>query len=164
MPIVAIPAGVEIKKITPTQKKALDELLGKQKESTLLETVIPSLAFVGVSFAAGIGIWSYLNQESITNSLKELAEGSGKVVAETLLKVLPSSDMPLTPEVSPQGSTLPICKRFEADYVGQNDIKNSIPFVGGTLQALGQLDTIKKMKKNGCSKPFVIPQSQWDQG
>ena len=97
MPIVAIPAGVEIKKITPTQKRALDELLGKQKESTLLETVIPTLAFVGVSFAAGIGIWSYLNQESLTNSVKEFTEGSGKIVAETLLKVLPSSDMPLTP-------------------------------------------------------------------
>ena len=74
MPIAAVPAGVEIKKITPTQKKALDELLKKQKETSLLETLIPSLAFVGVSVAAGVGIWAYLNQESLTNTLKELAE------------------------------------------------------------------------------------------
>ena len=164
MPIAAVPAGVEIKKITPTQKKALDELLKKQKETSLLETLIPSLAFVGVSVAAGVGIWAYLNQESITNSVKGFAEGSGKIVADALLNVLPSPDTPLTPEVTAQGTELDICTRFEADYVAQNDLKNSIPIVGGTLQALGQLDTIKKMKKNGCSKPFVIPQSQWDQG
>jgi hypothetical protein len=164
MPIAAVPAGVEIKKITPTQKKALDELLKKQKETSLLETLIPSLAFVGVSVAAGVGIWAYLNQESITDSVKGFAEGSGKIVADALLNVLPSPDTPLTPEVTAQGTELDICTRFEADYVAQNDLKNSIPIVGGTLQALGQLDTIKKMKKNGCSKPFVIPQSQWDQG
>ena len=164
MPIAAVPAGVEIKKITPTQKKALDELLKKQKETSLLETLIPSLAFVGVSVAAGVGIWAYLNQESITDSVKGFAEGSGKIVADALLNVLPSPDTPLTPEVTAQGTELDICTRFEADYVAQNDLKNSIPIVGGTLQALGQLDTIKKMKKNGCSKPFVIPQNQWDQG
>jgi hypothetical protein len=168
MPIAAVPAGVEIKKITPTQKKALDELLKKQKDADLqtelLTTIIPTAAFVGVSVAAGVGIWAYLNQESITNSVKGFAEGSGKLVADALLNVLPSPDTPLTPEVTAQGTELDICTRFEADYVAQNDLKNSIPIVGGTLQALGQLDTIKKMKKNGCSKPFVIPQSQWDQG
>ena len=164
MPIAAIPAGVEIRKITAVQKRALDELLGKQKETSLLETLIPSLAFVGVSAAAGVGIWAYLNEESITNSVKGFAEGSGKIVADALLNVLPSPDTPLTPETSPQGTELDVCTRFEADYVAQNDLKNNIPIVGGTLQALAQLDTIKKMKKNGCSKPFIIPQSQWDQG
>ena len=46
----------------------------------------------------------------------------------------------------------------------EKEIRNELPFVGGTLQALAQLDTIRKMKKNGCTRPSIIPQSQWDQG
>lgn len=168
MPIAAIPAGVEIRKISAVQKRALDELLKKQKDTDLgtaiLSTALPTAAFVGVSAMAGIAVWAYLKDTNPLETAKTWAESSGNVVADTLLNVLPSPDTPLTPETLPDGTVLPICTRFEADYVGQNELKNQIPFVGGTLQALSQLDTIKKMKKNGCSKPFVIPQSQWDQG
>ena len=97
-------------------------------------------------------------------SVSQIAENTGGAVANTLLNILPSPDTPLTPEVTELGTTLPICKRFEADYVSQNEIRNELPFVGGTLQALAQLDTIRKMKKNGCTRPSIIPQSQWDQG
>ena len=40
MPITAIPKDVELRKISAVQKKALDDLLSKQRENTLLETVI----------------------------------------------------------------------------------------------------------------------------
>jgi hypothetical protein len=164
MPIAAIPAGVEIRKISSVQKKALDELLKNQKDSDLLATLIPTVAIVGVATIGGIAAWSYLQGTNPLETWKELAKDSGNVVAETLLKILPSPDAPLTPETSPQGTELPLCVRYEADYVAQNELKNQIPIVGGTLQALSQLDTIKKMKANGCSKPFIIPQAQWDQG
>ena len=57
MAIAAIPPGVEIKKLSPTQEKALDKLLKQQRDENTLQTAIrvaiPTLAFVGV---AGIGI------------------------------------------------------------------------------------------------------------
>ena len=168
MPIAAIPAGVEIRKISAVQKKALDELLKKQKDSdlttSLLTPLIPTIAFVGVAAVGGIAAWAYLKDTDPVATAKSWAESSGSVVADTLLSVLPSPDTPLTPETLADGTVFPICTRFEADYVSQNEIKNEIPFIGGTMQALAQLDTIKKMKENGCSKPFIIPQSQWDQG
>ena len=52
MPITAIPQGVEIRKITAVQKRALDELLGKQKETSLMQTLIPSFTIVAVAAAA----------------------------------------------------------------------------------------------------------------
>ena len=52
MPIAAIPQGVELRKISAVQKRAIDDLLKKQKESNILETavgaLIPTLGFVGV--------------------------------------------------------------------------------------------------------------------
>ena len=52
MPIAAIPQGVEIKKLTPTQEKALDKLLKAQRDENTLQTAIrvaiPTIAFVGV--------------------------------------------------------------------------------------------------------------------
>ena len=56
------------------------------------------------------------------------------------------------------------CQRYEADYVNQNTIAEGIPFGGTILQALAQLSTIQNMKLEGCSKPDIIPQSQWEQG
>ena len=167
MAIVAIPRGVEITKVTKAQERALDKLLKAQRDENTIQTAIrvaiPTLAFVGV---AGVGIattFAYLKDLEIP-SVSQVAEIGGSSVAKTLLNVLPSPDTPLTPEVTELGTTLPICKRFEADYVSQNEIRNELPFVGGTLQALAQLDTIRKMKKNGCTRPSIISQSQWDQG
>jgi hypothetical protein len=150
MAIVAIPRGVEITKVTKAQERALDKLLKAQRDENTIQTAIkvaiPTLAFVGV---AGVGIattFAYLKDLEIP-SVSQVAQNAGSVVANTLLNVLPSPDTPLTPEVTQLGTTLPICKRFEADYVSQNEIRNELPFVGGTLQALAQLDTIRKMKK-----------------
>jgi len=167
MAIVAIPRGVEITKVTKAQERALDKLLKAQRDENTIQTAIrvaiPTLAFVGV---AGVGIattFAYLKDLEVP-SVSQVAENAGGAVANALLNVLPSPDTPITPEVTELGTTLPICKRFEADYVSQNEIRNELPFVGSTLQALAQLDTIKKMKKNGCTRPSIIPQSQWDQG
>ena len=42
MPIAAIPQGIELRKISAVQKRAVDELLQKQKDTSLLNTAIPS--------------------------------------------------------------------------------------------------------------------------
>ena len=94
MPIAAIPAGVEIRKISSVQKRALDELLKNQKDSDLLATLIPTVAIVGVATVGGIAAWSYLQGTNPLETWKELAKDSGNVVAETLLKILPSPDAP----------------------------------------------------------------------
>ena len=56
MPIAAVPQGVELRKISAVQKRALDDLLRNQRENNLLETTIsaavPALAFIGVGGAA----------------------------------------------------------------------------------------------------------------
>ena len=71
MPITAIPQGVEIRKITAVQKRALDELLGKQKETSLLQTLIPSFSFIAV---ASIGAYIYIKRDTIKEELLELEE------------------------------------------------------------------------------------------
>ena len=179
MPIAAIPAGVEIRKISAVQKRALDELLKKQKDTDLgtaiLSTALPTAAFVGVSAMAGIAVWAYLNDEKITELVKTTTEQAGLGVAKVLIggtglfadfafdRPIGSKGEPRTGETTVQGNTLTKCQRYEADYVADNEL-HTIPFVGTVLQATSQLNTIQKMKADGCSKPSIIPQAQWDQG
>ena len=40
MPIAAVPQGIELRKISAVQKKAVDELLKQQRESTFLLTLV----------------------------------------------------------------------------------------------------------------------------
>ncbi len=78
MPITAIPTDVEIRKITPTQKQALDELLKKQKEGSLLQTAIavtiPSLAIVTVAGAA-VALFYYQDELEEESDRIEFLEG-----------------------------------------------------------------------------------------
>ena len=68
MPIAAIPQGIELRKISAGQQKAVDELLKKQKETSLLNSAIPSTALLVI--AAGTGA-IYLFRDEI----KEWATG-----------------------------------------------------------------------------------------
>ena len=83
MPIAAIPQGVELRKISAVQKRAIDDLLKKQKESNILETavgaLIPTLGFVGVATAGIVVAWSYLNDIELPTPkqvAKAVAEGA----------------------------------------------------------------------------------------
>ena len=68
MPITAIPAGVEIRKITAVQKRALDELMSKQNttstKTTALAVGLPAI-FLGL---AGL---SFLFKDEIKDTIKE---------------------------------------------------------------------------------------------
>ena len=167
MGISAIPQGVEIKKLTKTQERALDKLLKAQRDENTLQTAIrvavPTLAFVGV---AGIGIvttFAYLKDielPSVKEIVKNAGVDAGSVVADVITNVV-GRDNPRTPEFTPSGAgPIPRCTRLESDYV--NTIKDYPSAYETVLLATAQLNIIKNMKAEGCTRPSAIPLSQWD--
>ena len=177
MPISAIPQGVEIKKLTPTQAKALDKLLKAQRDENTLQTAIkvalPTLAFVGV---AGVGIattFAYLKDLDLPTP-KDIVTGAGELVSDTIISgvdAVVGKQQPKTPEyiVLDNGNKigpLTLCKRWETDYVdvAEQIAQGEADSVTGTIVgALLQKNIIKQMKKNGCERPVIIPASQWDE-
>ena len=167
MAIAAIPPGVEIKKLTPTQERALDKLLKSQRDENTLQTAIrvavPTLAFVGI---AGIGIvttFAYLKDIELP-SVKDIVKGAGvdagSIVADVITTVI-GRDNPRTPEFTPSGAgPIPRCTRWESDYV--NTIKDDPSPYETVLLATAQLNIIKNMKAEGCTKPSSIPNNQWN--
>ena len=168
MGISAIPPGVEIRKLTPMQERALDKLLKAQRDENTLQTAIrvavPTLAFVGV---AGIGIvttFAYLKDIELP-SVKDIVKGAGVdaggIVADVITTVI-GRDNPRTPEFTPSGAgPIPRCQRWESDYV--TTIKDDPGPIETTLLATAQLNIIKNMKAEGCSRPSSIPARQWNE-
>ena len=168
MGISAIPPGVEIRKLTPMQERALDKLLKAQRDENTLQTAIrvavPTLAFVGV---AGIGIvttFAYLKDIELP-SVKDIVKGAGVdaggIVADVITNVV-GRDNPRTPEFTPSGAgPIPRCQRWESDYV--TTIKDDPGPIETTLLATAQLNIIKNMKAEGCSRPSSIPARQWNE-
>ena len=168
MAIAAIPPGVEIKKLTKTQERALDKLLKAQRDENTLQTAIrvavPTLAFVGV---AGIGIvttFAYLKDIELP-SVKDIVKGAGVdaggIVADVITTVI-GRDNPRTPEFTPSGAgPIPRCQRWESDYV--TTIKDDPGPIETTLLATAQLNIIKNMKAEGCTRPSIIPARQWNE-
>jgi hypothetical protein len=167
MAIAAIPPGVEIKKLSPTQERALDKLLKSQRDENTLQTAIrvavPTLAFVGI---AGIGIvttFAYLKDIELP-SVKDIVKGAGvdagSIVADVITTIV-GRDNPRTPEFTPSGAgPIPRCTRWESDYL--NTLKDDPGPIETTLLATAQLNIIKNMKAEGCTRPSSIKQSQWD--
>ena len=165
MPIAAIPQGVEIKKLTPTQEKALDKLLKAQRDENTLQTAIrvaiPTIAFVGVAGVAIATTFAYL---------KDIVTSGGDLVSDLVVSgvdAVVGEQQPATPEYLPSGAgPIPICKRWETDYVStleqiaQGDADSPVGVVVG---ALVQKNIIKQMKKRGCDRPVTIPASQWNE-
>tara|TARA_R110002124_G_scaffold56395_1_gene159131 strand:+ start:279 stop:797 length:519 start_codon:yes stop_codon:yes gene_type:complete len=171
MPITAIPKGVDLRKITPVQKRALDELLAKERGTSALTTAI----LVGVpSIIAGSAVLAYVfkdeaktwlaeQQDTFIDLIKQLPVEAGGVVADAFTSAATSlfSLNPITPETV-NGSTLTRCTRFAVDAT---DILAQINEgkIGTTSAAIGILAIAKQMKKEGCSRPSAISQAQWDQ-
>jgi len=173
MAIVAIPRGVEITKVTKAQERALDKLLKAQRDENTIQTAIrvaiPTIAFVGVAGVAIATTFAYLKDLDLPTP-KDIVTGAGEFVSDTLLDglgALAGEQQPLTPEYLPSGAgPIPICKRWETDYVGTLENiaqgKAEGPF-GTVAAALAQKNIIKQMKKRGCERPNSIPATQWDE-
>lgn len=170
MPITAIPQGVEIRKITAVQKRALDELLGKQKETSLLQTLIPSFSFVVVAASAA---YVYIKRDTIKEELLELEEAirqmAGKGVTgafTTFGEAVTQVAAPDTPTYQAEEGTvfegMTTCQLFEYDVVELFSRMEGAGFwdkfaIGYNLQ-----QKYRGMKKAGCPKPARVPQNDWD--
>ncbi len=177
MGIAAIPQGVEIKKLTATQERALDKLLKAQRDENTLQTAIrvaiPTVAFVGVAGAAIATTFAYLKDIELP-TVKDIVTGGGDLVSDVIVggvDTIVGKQQPKTPEYIVLGDgrkvgPLTICKRWETDYV---DVMEQIAegeadsITGTVVGALLQKNIIKQMKKQGCERPVVIPASQWDE-
>ena len=176
MPITAIPKGVELRKITAVQKKALDELITKERGSSALTTAI----LVGIpSIIAGSAVLAYVFKEEakewfdkqeekikdvVTNIVVNTGEGIVDVVLDTANKVFQNN--PKTPKVV-NGSELTRCTRWAVDAT---DVLALVQAKGSNITktetvaaALAIIGIAKEMKREGCSRPSAISQAQWNQ-
>ena len=168
MALELLPDGT-FKKLTKVQTDALDRYYKRENKRDLTtEAIISGLPIIlGVSIASIAYIFRDDIKEKVLTALEEEAIGWGLGVAKLFTRFTRGEQQrtePMQPEVTIQGNVLTRCQRYEADYVSQNTIAENIPFVGVIAQAVSQLHTIESMKLEGCSKPDIIPQSQWDQG
>ena len=173
MGIAAIPQGVEIKKLTPTQERALDKLLKAQRDENTLQTAIrvaiPTVAFVGVAGAAIETTFAYLKDIELP-TVKDIVIGCADIVSDVIVggvEKIVGDQQPKTPEYLPSGAgPIPICKRWETDYVdvmAQIQEGEAEGYVGTVVGALLQKNIIKQMKKRGCERPNSIPATQWNE-
>ena len=174
MPITAIPKGVELRKLTAVQRRALDELITKERGSNALTTAIlvgvPSIiagsAVVAYVFKDEMQTWFADQQDTITEAAKKIVAGAGEgivdIVIDTGNKIFRNN--PVTPEVV-QGSTLDRCTRWAVDAtdtLGRIQAGN-LTKTQETQAALNLIYIAKNMKSEGCSRPSAISQAQWDQ-
>ena len=148
MPITAIPKGVELRKITAVQKRALDELITKERGSSALTTAL----VVGIpSVVAGSAILAYVFKEEAKAWLVDTAN-----------KVFQNN--PKTPKVV-NGSELTRCTRWAVDATDVLALvqKGNLTKAETTVAAIATIAIAKEMKREGCSRPSAISVAQWDQ-
>ena len=174
MPITAIPKGVELRKITAVQKRALDELITKERGSSALTTAL----VVGIpSVVAGSAILAYVFKEEaqewyadkkgeIVEAIKTIVENTGggivSVVLDTANKVFQNN--PKTPEIV-NGAKLTRCTRWAVDATDVLALvqKGNLTKAETTVAAIATIAIAKEMKREGCSRPSAISEDQWKQ-
>ena len=174
MPITAIPQGVEIRKITAVQKRALDELLGRQKETSLSNTAI----LVGIpALVVGLGAIAYIfkdelkeNWEDIKAQITDLPGDVGTSILDVgfdLAKDLGVTDLQETTGTAETiyGEDIDKCSSYEYDLINlyqRADDTSDYNLPAKAAIGLGIREKLKGMKKAGCSKPAFVNQSNWD--
>ena len=174
MPITAIPKGVELRKLTAVQRKALDELITKERGSSALTTAI----LVGIpSIIAGSAVLAYVFKEEakewfekqeetikkiVVTAVENTGEGIVDIVLDTANKVFQNN--PKTPKVV-NGSELTRCTRWAVDATDVLALvqKGDLGKTETVAAALAIIGIAKEMKREGCSRPAAISQAQWDQ-
>jgi hypothetical protein len=183
MPIAAVPAGIDIRKLTSTQAKALEKFIKDSGDNSLARTALlvglPTLAFVGIAAGAGFLIWHYVKDIELPTG-QEIAELAGGGVANAIIDaggavlatVAPElANKPTTPKMftlpSGQVVELTVCQRWEydsADLLALIQSKGDMSATEITVAALSVLRIVKNMKKAGCSRPSSITAAQWAEG
>ena len=174
MPITAIPKGVELRKLTAVQRRALDELITKERGSNALTTAV----LVGIpSIIAGSAVLAYVfkdeakewfaeQEENFREAFVKVVAGAGEgivdIVIDTGNKIFRNN--PVTPEIV-QGSTLDRCTRWSVDATENlaRTQKGNLSRDEKARAALNLIYIAKNMKSEGCSRPSAISQAQWDQ-
>jgi len=178
-----MPDGKTFKKLNSTQYKALNNYYRRLHDVPLTQSLgLP----IGLAIAGTIGAIAYIFKDQLSKEFEEqkqdfftwisslpkkaaIATGGG--VADVLVSIgdLIFPQNPLNPEYvvlsagTPEERTVgPFsrCQRWESDAM---DVVTLINEKGpSTAYALALLRIIKNMKKEGCSKPSVITQAQWE--
>jgi len=178
MPIAAIPPGVEIRKLSAVQNKALNKLMESQNGSSSKNTALA----VGIpTVALAIAGMAYLFRSEIKENIKEnwddlksFAEGipagmfTGTIDAGFALgKEITGVDLTEVTGRATEvfGESVSLCEQYEYDLVElQQRVDKTSKYNVFAIAALGigKREKLKGMKKNGCSKPPYIKQNDWD--
>ena len=173
MPIAAIPQGVEIRKISSVQKRALDELLKQQKDQTLLQSAIVTLvpSFTALTLG-GLFAYIFIHRDTIADQYEQLKQdffsGAGKTFTDfgkTITGGAIAADVPSNaPETGTVFENMNTCQLFEYDITelfGKMDDAKGNPLaefaIGYNLQ-----QKYAGMKKAGCPKPPRVDQDNWN--
>jgi len=172
MPITAIPKGVELRKITAVQKRALDELITKERGSSALTTAlvvgIPSIiagsAVLAYVFKEEAKEWFDKQEEKVKDVVKDVVVKTGETIIELVIETgnkIFKND-PVTPEQY-GGSTLNRCTRWAVDATENlarvqkgNLTRTETAGLAANLKYI-----ISNMKSEDCSRPSAISVAQW---
>jgi len=185
MALTLMPDGKTFKKLNAAQEKALKNYYNRLHDKPLTETLgLP----LGLAVLGGIGAIAYVfkdelqqylkdKEEDVVTWIKGLPVAGGGVVADALVSIgdlifpqnpLNPEYIQLGPEVHPDGTTTPRppagpfsrCERWGLDA---DDVVSLINEKGpSTAYALALKRIITNMKKEGCDRPRVITQAQWE--
>ena len=178
MPLTAVPQGVEIRKLSAAQKRALDKLLESQNGSSTKNTALA----VGIpTIALAIGGMAFLFKDEIKETvkeswddIKEFAEGipagmfTGTIDAGFALgKEITGVDLEATTGRAAEvfGDTISLCEQYEYDLVELQQRVDATPswnVVAIAALGLGKRSKLKGMKAAGCTKPPYINQQDWN--
>ena len=186
MALTLMPDGKTFKKLNAVQEKALKNYYNRLHDKPLTETLgLP----IGLAVLGGIGAIAYIFRDEIKKGfdeqekafvdwLKGLPIEAGGLVADLLIKagdfIFPQN--PLNPEyiqLPPYSETHPDygqprppagpysrCQRWGLDA---DDVVSVINEKGpSTAYAIALKRISTNMKKEGCERPQVITQAQWD--
>ena len=164
MPITAIPKGVELRKLTAVQRRALDELITKERGSNALTTA--GSAILAYVFKEEAKAWLADQQETILEVAKKVVENTGggivDIVLDTANKVFQNN--PKTPKVV-NGSELTRCTRWAVDATDVLALvqKGNLTKAETVAAGVATIGIAKAMKLEGCSRPSAISENQWKQ-
>lgn len=174
MPIAAIPAGVELRKISATQKKALDDLLKQESGNSTFNTALLVGIPAAVVVAGGL-FWLFKDEAKAEiknqwSAIKEFAKGipagmlTGTIESGLALgQEITGIDLETTTGKAAEiyGEDVGICQQYEFDLIELAQRAQGAGFFEKPLLGLNIRQKLKGMKKAGCPKPPFTPSEDW---